>query len=92
MTEIHTLFGSRTRTKILQHLIEKRKTGESNTLGYRPLSRHLNEQLTGVRREIRILKNLNIIDFNIEGKQYIVNLTDNEALNKALTNLFYLLS
>jgi DNA-binding transcriptional ArsR family regulator len=91
MQEITPLFGSKTRVKILQYLLDKMKNGESNELCLRHLAKHINEQLTCVRREMHILRNVGIVIFRIENQKHIMNLSDNEALNKCLTHLFYLL-
>jgi len=82
------LFGSKTRTKILEKFFLEFESWNTEWFHMRALSRDLDEQINSIKRELDNLEELNILKSKEEAKKKYFYLNKNFFLIEELKNIF----
>ncbi len=86
--DLTKLFGSKTRTKILEKFFLEFESGNTDGFHMRALSRDLDEQINSIKRELDSLEDLNILKSREEAKKKYFFLNKNFFLIDEFKNIF----
>ncbi|MDD5769388.1 MAG: hypothetical protein PHE25_00320 [Candidatus Gracilibacteria bacterium] len=86
--DLTKLFGSKTRTKILEKFFLEYESGNTDGFHMRALSRDLDEQINSIKRELDSLEELNILKSREEAKKKFFCLNKNFFLIEEFKNIF----
>lgn len=86
--DLTKLFGSKTRTKILEKFFLEYESGNTDGFHMRALSRDLDEQINSIKRELDSLEDLHILKSKEEAKKKYFFLNKNFFLLEEFKNIF----
>jgi len=86
--DLTKLFGSKTRTKLLEKFFLEYESGNNDWFHMRALSRDLGEQINSIKRELDSLEELNILKSREELKKKIFFLNKNFLLLEEFKSIF----
>lgn len=86
--DLTKLFGSKTRTKILEKFFLEYESWNTDWFHMRALSRDLDEQINSIKRELDSLEELNILKSREEAKKKFFCLNKNFFLIEEFKNIF----
>lgn len=86
--DLTKLFGSKTRTKLLEKFFLEYESGNTEWFHMRALSRDLDEQINSIKRELDSLEELNILKSREEAKKKFFCLNKNFFLMEEFKNIF----
>lgn len=86
--DLTKLFGSKTRTKLLEKFFLEYESGNIDWFHMRALSRDLEEQINSIKRELDSLEELNILKSREEAKKKFFYLNKNFLLLEEFKSIF----
>ncbi|MGE4444204.1 MAG: hypothetical protein AB7E37_04395 [Candidatus Altimarinota bacterium] len=86
--DLTKLFGSKTRTKLLEKFFLEYESGNNDGFHMRALSRDLDEQINSIKRELDSLEELNILKSREESKKKFFFLNKNFILLEEFKSIF----
>lgn len=86
--DLTKLFGSKTRTKLLEKFFLEYESWNNEWFHMRALSRDLEEQINSIKRELDSLEELNILKSREEAKKKFFYLNKNFLLLEEFKNIF----
>lgn len=86
--DLTKLFGSKTRTKLLEKFFLEYESWNNDWFHMRALSRDLEEQINSIKRELDSLEELNILKSREEAKKKFFYLNKNFLLLEEFKNIF----
>ncbi len=86
--DLTKIFGSNTRTKLLEKFFLEYESGNNEWFHMRALSRDLEEQINSIKRELDSLEELNVLKSREESKKKIFFLNKNFFLLEEFKNIF----
>lgn len=86
--DLTKLFGSKTRTKLLEKFFLEYESGNNDWFHMRALSRDLEEQINSIKRELDSLEDLNILKSREESKKKFFYLNKNFILLDEFKSIF----
>lgn len=86
--DLTKIFGSNTRTKLLEKFFLEYESGNNEWFHMRALSRDLEEQINSIKRELDSLEELNVLKSREESKKKIFFINKNFFLLEEFKNIF----
>lgn len=86
--DLTKIFGSNTRTKLLEKFFLEYESGNNEWFHMRALSRDLEEQINSIKRELDSLEELNVLKSREESKKKIFFINKNFFLIEEFKNIF----